>query len=178
MWRGGLFSFQSHNLWVIRDEGYTFGDGASLFVLMVPYRELTARGDFRPKSCRWRRRNDHQLPDARGFQRADLMGGLCKEGILCTIAAACYQRNQVVATLLQRHVLLRECVAGDVTNVKYLSGHGVRRIQFIGVTPKRSHGFEMQGVSRSLTYNNALMSQSRQRTSHHDQLSDRPKLFS
>jgi len=30
-----LFFWQSHQLWVTRDEGYTFGDGASLFFLMV-----------------------------------------------------------------------------------------------------------------------------------------------
>jgi hypothetical protein len=31
----GVFLFQSHQFWVTRDEGYTFGDGASLFFLLV-----------------------------------------------------------------------------------------------------------------------------------------------
>jgi hypothetical protein len=30
-----LFLWQSHQLWVSRDEGYTFGDGAPLFYLIV-----------------------------------------------------------------------------------------------------------------------------------------------
>jgi hypothetical protein len=32
------------------------------------------------------------------------------KGILCTIAAVRHQRNQVVATLLKRHVLLRKAL--------------------------------------------------------------------
>jgi hypothetical protein len=32
---GALFLWQSQQLWLTRDEGYTFGDGASLFVLIV-----------------------------------------------------------------------------------------------------------------------------------------------
>jgi hypothetical protein len=31
----GLFLWQSQQLWLGRDEGYTFGDGASLFYLIV-----------------------------------------------------------------------------------------------------------------------------------------------
>jgi hypothetical protein len=31
----GLFLWQSQQLWITRDEGYTFGDGASLFLLIV-----------------------------------------------------------------------------------------------------------------------------------------------
>ena len=30
-----LFLWESHQLWVSRDEGYTFGDGASVFFLIV-----------------------------------------------------------------------------------------------------------------------------------------------
>jgi hypothetical protein len=39
------------------------------------------------------------------------IGGARREGgILCTIAAVRHQRNQVVATLLKRHVLLRKAL--------------------------------------------------------------------
>jgi hypothetical protein len=44
------------------------------------------------------------------------------------MAAVRPQRNQVVATLLKRHVLLSECAAGDIIKINCLSGLGVRKI--------------------------------------------------
>jgi hypothetical protein len=60
--------------------------------------------------------------------------------MLCTIAAVRHLRNQVVATLLKRHVLLRECTFGDVITIKYLSGLGVRKIPNLEVTRLRQSG--------------------------------------
>jgi hypothetical protein len=58
------------------------------------------------------------------------------KGILCTIAAVRHQRNQVVATLLKRHVLLRKCTFGDVIEIKCLSALGVRKIPNLEATPE------------------------------------------
>jgi hypothetical protein len=54
-----MFFWDSHQLWVTRDEGGTFGDGASLFFLMVIFgfaniAMLLFKGVIAVKSRSWR----------------------------------------------------------------------------------------------------------------------------